>query len=123
MAILGQNIYIKSEGTIIAGTRSNELQADAELIEKSSPTSGRWREYLAGRNGMTITTNFLLLYSSSVLQLLQVGQTFTLQVQARGSQKALMTMQAILKTCKITATIGSLCQGSFQFQVTGEPMA
>ena len=54
MAILGNNILIYRNGTAIAGTVSNEIQSGAELIEISSPTSGQWKEYIAGRKNWSI---------------------------------------------------------------------
>lgn len=125
MALLGLNIYVcVQEGTastIIAGTRSNEIQTSVETIEISSPTSGQWREHITGRKEWSITTGFLCLVNSDVAKLLQVGQSFTIQLVGRdgNTTSTLLTGEATLKTCKITATIGNLVQGSFQFEGNG----
>lgn len=125
MALLGLNIYVcVQEGTastIIAGTRSNEIQTSVETIEISSPTSGQWREHITGRKEWSITTGFLCLVSSDMAKLLQVGQSFTIQLVNRdgNTTSILLSGEATLKTCKITATIGNLVQGSFQFEGNG----
>lgn len=125
MALLGLNIYVcVQEGTastIIAGTRSNEIQTSVETIEISSPTSGQWREYITGRKEWSITTGFLCLVNSDMAKLLQVGQSFTIQLVGRNGNttSVLLSGLATLKTCKITATIGNLVQGSFQFEGNG----
>ena len=54
-------------------------------------------------------------------KLLQVGQSFAIQLVGREgtSVSTLLTGTATLKTCRITATIGNLVQGSFQFDGNG----
>ena len=120
MAIKGNNILISMGGTVIAATHSNEIQSDAELIQISSPTTGTYKEFIAGIKGWSITVNFLILSNSTVQTLLNVGNTYTLAILGRGTPNTqLASGTAILKSCKITATKGNLCQGSFQFVGTG----
>lgn len=119
MAILGNNILIYRNGTAIAGTVSNEIQSGAELIEISSPTSGQWKEYIAGRKSWSINVSYLVLAYNGVRDLLNVGTTYTLKFRGRNSSDATGVQgTAILKSCKITATKGNLVQGSFTFQGT-----
>lgn len=128
MAILGNNIYIATVNdntpTIIAGTRSNEIQSGAELIEISGPNSGQWRQYITGRKEWSFTTNFLLLENIDVRKLLNIGNTFNIAIISRTPSGISTTIQltgtAILKTCKITSTIGNIANGSFQFVGNGE---
>lgn len=125
MALLGLNIFVTlcegTAATIIAGTRSNEIQTSVETIEISSPTSGQWREHITGRKDWGFTTGFLCLTNSDMAKLLQVGQSFAIQIVGREgtSVSTLLTGTATLKTCRITATIGNLVQGSFQFEGNG----
>ena len=120
MAILGNNILIYRNGTAIAGTVSNEIQSGAELIEISSPTSGQWKEYIAGRKNWSINVSYLVLAYNGVRDLLNVGTTYTLKFRGRNSSDATGVQgTAILKSCKITATKGNIVQGSFQFTGTG----
>lgn len=125
MALLGLNIYVclgeGSAAEIIAGTRSNEIQTTAETIEISSPTSGAWKEHITGRKEWGFTTGFLCLANADVQKLLQVGQSFTIQVVcAEGTATSiLLSGTATLTKCRVTATIGNLVQGSFQFEGNG----
>ena len=115
MAILGNNILIYRNGTAIAGTVSNEIQSGAEVIEISSPTSGQWKEFIAGRKSWSVNVSFLVLAVSDPTYLLLVGESYTLTFRSRATSTGGVTGTAILKTCKITATKGNLVQGSFQF--------
>ena len=116
MAINGNNILVYLGGTAIAGMRSHDIEANCEMIEVSSPTTGAWRKYIAGRKEWNIIVNYLVLASSDVRDLLTIGTTYTLKVKGRNDSDGYgVTGTAILKTCKITATRGNLVQGSFQF--------
>ena len=118
MALNGRNVLITMNGTVIAGTKSNEAQAEAELIERASATQGTWREYLTGRKGWDMTVNYLVLSASGVRDLLKVGNTYTLVFKERNSTG--VSGSATLKACRITATTGTLVQGTFQFVGNGQ---
>lgn len=117
----GNNIYIMCDGLIIAGTKSNEITSETELLEVSGPKSGRSREYTEGRAEWGFTTSFLVLSNEHVKDLLKKGTTYDIQVVARNgsSSTGLLQGKAILKNCKMTFTRGNLSQGSFQFVGNG----
>lgn len=121
MAINGNNIYIctvsGSTTTIIAGTKTNDIQTEAETIEISSPTSGQWRKYVTKRKEWSITVGFLLLQSSEVLNLLQVGNEFSIAIVTRVGTAVTTQLvgTAILKQAKHSYTRGKLAQGSWKF--------
>jgi predicted secreted protein len=120
MAINGNNILIYRDGTAIAGTASNEIQAGAELIEISSPTTGEWKQYITGRKSWSVNVSYLILANTGVRELLNVGTSYTIKIRGRNATDATGVVgTAILKSCKITATKGNLAQGSFQFVGTG----
>ena len=128
MAINGNNILVYKGGIAIAGTKSNEIQSGVDVIEISSANDGAWKKFIAGRKEWSVTTNFLILNyvpgqaittTNGINDLLYVGQTYTLKFQKRNGTSG-VTGTAILKTCKVTATRGNLCAGSFQFQGTGQ---
>jgi predicted secreted protein len=116
MAVNGNNIIVYSNGAAIAGTRSNEIETQCETIEVTAE-SGQWRKYIAGRKEWRVSVGFLVSSQASVLsQLLNIGTAYTLKVFERGYESSrYVTGTAILRTCKITATRGNLCQGSFEF--------
>ena len=120
MAKTGNYIIVYRNGTAIAGVKSNDIQADCDLIEVASSTSGKWKEYIAGRSDWSVNVSYLLLADSDMLELLNQGTTYTLKIGGRSATNAnTLTGQAILKVCKITATNGNLANGSFQFQGSG----
>lgn len=119
MAINGNNVLIYRNGTAIAGTITNEIQTGADLIEISSPTSGQWKEYIAGRKSWSVNVSYLILANNGVRNLLNVGNSYTLKIRGRNATDATGVVgTGILKSCKITATKGNLVQGSFTFQGT-----
>lgn len=125
----GRNLYvlIKENGTgvIIAGTRSNEFQTDVDLQEVSGPNTGTWKEHLPQREEWNVSTNFLVTSDESLLSLLKTRKYVTLSFVCRapgGTVTELLTGEAWVKSCKITATLGNLAQGSFQFIGNG-PLA
>jgi predicted secreted protein len=119
MAQLGNNILVYLNGTAIAGTKSNEIQTDCEMIEITNMTSAQWRQFIAGRKQWTVSTGFLVLAGADIKKLLNVGTTYTLRFRDRAGSN-IIEGQAILKTCKISATRGNLATGAFSFQGSGE---
>lgn len=115
----GYNIIIALGSTPIAGTKSNEMETECELIEVSSPISGQWRNFIAGRKDWGFTVGWLLSGVSNVTELLKVGNSYTIYVRKTGTTTSYLTGTAICKKCKITASIGNMAQGSFSFQGTG----
>ena len=118
MATNGNNVLIYVDGSLVAGTRSDEVQSGCETIEIANPSSGDWRQFIVGRKEWSISQSWLLPAASDLGRLLQVGTTVTIRILGRGAAKGL-TGQAIVKTCKITNTRGNISNGSFAFQGTG----
>ena len=121
MALNGNNIYIGivdgNSTTLIAGTKSNEIQTEAETIEISSPTSGQWRKYITKRKEWSFTVGFLLLQDTDVLNLLHVGNEFNIAIVTRSGSSTTTQLvgTAILKQAKHSYTRGKLAQGSWNF--------
>lgn len=115
----GNNIFISldSSAAPFAATKSNEIQTDCEKIEISSPTTGDWRQYIAGRKEWSFTVNWLVGNNSGVDQLLHVGDIYNIGIYKRVGNTNTKVLQgsALLKTCKINATRGNIASGSFQF--------
>ena len=118
MATNGNNVLIYVDGSLVAGTRSDEVQSGCETIEIANPSSGDWRQFIVGRKEWSISQSWLLPAASDLDRLLQVGTTVTIRILGRGAAKGL-TGTAIVKTCKITNTRGNISNGSFAFQGTG----
>ena len=118
MAINGNNILIYIDGTVVAGTRSNEVQSNRELIEVASPTSGEWRQFITGRKDWGFTIAWLMSSHSDIQQLLLNAGVVTVRIVGRGETLGL-TGSAIVQTCRMTFTRGNLAQGSLQLKGSG----
>ena len=122
MAVLeGDNLIIsKAEGSPIAASKSCEVNMQCDLKEVSSPASGQYRQYVAGRKTWMISCAFLVPVDATVKnRLMTVGNTYTLTLGVAGSGADRLTGQAICTECKITASTDALIQGSFSFQGSG----
>ena len=118
MAINGNNILIYIDGAAVAGTKSNEVQSNRELIEIASPTSGEWREFIAGRKDWGFSISWLVSSHQNIEQLLLSAGVVTVRIVGRGQSLGL-TGSAIVQTCKMTFTRGNLAQGSLQLKGSG----
>lgn len=118
MAINGNNILIYIDGAAVAGTKSNEVQSNRELIEIASPTSGEWREFIAGRKDWGFTISWLVSSHQNIEQLLLSAGVVTVRIVGRGQSLGL-TGKAIVQSCKMTFTRGNLAQGSLQLKGSG----
>ena len=123
----GNHILVYNNGSLIGASKSCDLQTDAETIEKSSPTSGQWREQVTKRKRWSVTVNYLLFYGSSLgvvgggtlADILQGGNSFYLTIGTRGGGSSSLSGYATLTSCRITATRGNLATGSFVFTGNG----
>ena len=114
-------IVILSQNSVaVASTciRSQDIQTQSDLIEVASASQQSWREYIAGRKGWSLTVNYLVLAAAQLSDLLLTGQVFGVTVKDVGNTTSL-TGTAIMATAKQTATVGNICQGTFQLQGTG----
>lgn len=118
MAINGNNILIYVNGAAVAGTKSNEVQTNRELIEIASPTSGEWRQFIEGRKDWGFTISWLVSSHSDIQQLLLNAGVVTVRIVGRGQETGL-TGSAIVQSCKMTFTRGNLAQGSLQLKGSG----
>ena len=124
----GNYIIIKRGGKMIAGTKSDVIQSEAGTIEKSSPTSGSWKEFVDDRKEWSFSTNYLMLSASGVSEtntesfglndLLCIGTAYTIVISDRDNNTSL-TGTAICTQCQVTARKGALVSGTFQFKGSG----
>jgi predicted secreted protein len=114
-------LVLSQGGTALASTaiKSQDIQTEADVLEKASSSQQSWREYIAGRKGWSVTLSYLVLTSEKILDLLKVGQTFSVTMKKADDNTNKVTGNAILKSVKQTASVGNLAQGSWQLQGTG----
>ena len=116
----GKDIFIYYNGAFFAAfnVRGDEVASQCEAVEISGPTTGQWRQYIAGRKGWQIATNYLVTSSAQISDLLKVGNIYTVTIRDRAAGTTL-TGSALCTECRITATVGTMANGSFQFVGTG----
>ena len=117
MALQGNDLLIlNSSGTaLIAGAKSCEIDVNCETIETSSPSNGAARTYIAGRTDWTVSVGYLV--TTPLSDLPNVGTSVSIRIKVRNG--SYLSGSAIFQTCRITATRGNLCQGTFQLRGTG----
>lgn len=112
-------VILTLNGSALASTyiRSDEIQTQADTIEKASSTQQQWKEFIAGRTEWSLNVNYLVLSRGQVADVLYASRTFGITFK-QGST-ILLTGTAIMTLCKQTYTLGSLCKGSFSLKGTG----
>lgn len=113
----GKDIYILLNGAVIAATRSDEIQTQCEAVEVSGPTTGQWRQFIAGQKQWGFTTNALVTTAANLAELLMVGVSYSITIV---SGNTALTGTALCTEAKLTATVGNLCQGGWSFIGSGE---
>jgi len=120
MAILhGRNLRIldNTDSAVVAGARSCEISVECSLEEISSPSSGSWRTFKAGRKNWQVSVGYLVTEGSVATELLRTGNSVTLRFQ--DGNNVTMTGSAIIERGVDTGIIGNLAQGSFVFRGNG----
>ena len=120
MVIHGRKIIVKAGGTAIAGAKSCELSIKGDQIEVASPTTGTWRDFIAGRKEWAVTCGHLIPASGTPLKsnaaMVNTVVTLTIETDMTGDT---LTGQAIVETWKASGTVGNLATGTFQFRGKG----
>lgn len=111
-------ITTAADGVLVALAQSCDISVDSEEIEVASPTNGEWRDYIAGRKSWAVTVGYLVTAGNVASDLLKTGTTVNLKVKD-GDTGTPLTGTAIVKTCKISGSVGNLSKGTFQFRGKG----
>ena len=120
MVIHGNKIIVKVGGTAIAGAKSCEISIKGDQIETASPTTGEWRDFIAGRKEWSVTCGHLIPASGTPLKsnAAMVNTVVTLIIETDMTGDTL-TGQAIVETWKASGAVGNLATGTFQFRGKG----
>ena len=75
MILHGRNLIIKAGGTAIAAAKSCTIEVQADEIETSSPLTGQWKTYIAGRKSWKVDVSGLVMVDKDILpaHLQQIG--------------------------------------------------
>ena len=127
MIIHGKDIIIMAGGTAIAAAKSCEIDVKTDLLEVSSPDTGKAHAFIPGRYTWTVTTSHLLIGETgdttpvrTFIRRAIVNNTVTLVIKDNDYTNDTLTGTAICNTARITATKGNLAQGSLAWQGSGE---
>ena len=91
MILHGRNLIIKNDGVAVAASKSCTIEVQADEIEVSSPLTGKWKTYIAGRKSWKVDVSGLVTWQRSNLGghlrsiLAWPGQTLTMQAELSGS--------------------------------------
>lgn len=128
MILHGRNLMIMQpftvQGTVsyqavVAEAKSCEIDVACDAIEISSPTSGQWREFLAGRKEWSVSLSHLVPAGTIPTDVSMIGTTVTLVLYERDSGLQL-SGSALVVAWRTVATVGNLCTGTFTFKGSGE---
>ena len=120
--IKGNDLIIsKAEGSAIAASKTCEINMNCELKEISSPSSGAFKSFIAGRKEWSVSLQYMVPAEGTTVmnRILSVGKTYTLTCKVRGSETDTLSGTAICTECKITASRGNMLTGNFSFKGTG----
>lgn len=122
--IQGNNLIISTVSgnttTPIAAAKSCNVSLNADTKEISSPTSGVYRHFIAGRKSWKVSVNYLVASNSTFIsKLKKVGDSFSISMGIRDNINDSATGTAILTESKITGTRGNLITGSWVFTGSG----
>jgi hypothetical protein len=131
VALLGKNLQILKPvsggySPIIAAARSCEINIDGDQLEVSSPNDGKWRNYIAGRNGWSISVGYLMSVGTFPTEAAMVNTTVTIVVSdgpastdvevpyvvGHDVTSAQAAIEAVGLTCNITYTTDSAAAGT-----------
>ena len=114
-------IILSQNNTPLASTyiRSQDVQTDADMLEKAAATQQKWKEFDCGRLSWQATVNYLVMTAPQIKDLLYTGQKFDVVVKKVGDDTNTVSGTALMKSVKQTATVGNICQGVFTLQGTG----
>jgi hypothetical protein len=124
---LGNKFIVLAGGVPIAASKAQEIRTTGERLKCSSPTSGEWETHVNKRKGWEVTASYLVTAGSalsisggsSIRDLLQVNNSFTLVFMDADGGSAGVTGTASLSEVRITANGGKLVQGHFKFTGNG----
>ena len=127
MAKNGKKIILLAGGVAVAATKTDDIKTSVETIPSSSPNVGPWKTHVKKRKEWKVTTSYLVTDTSALSvaggsglkDLLQIGNDFVLIIRDADGEDLGVTGTATLTQAHITASLGKLVQGNFEFEGNG----
>lgn len=119
----GKDLRLFVGGNVFASSTSCEYDVQAELYEVSHPSSGVWKGHKAGMKSWKVSCTRLVLNSDNFTDASSlIGSTVALSFIRRSAAEGEKYLggNAICSRARITATVGALVKGTFEFTGDGE---
>lgn len=115
-ALDGNNVY-----QTIAASNSCDIEVACDVKEISSPSSGVFRSFVAGRKSWTVRVNWMVYTTDTVKsKLTSVGSSFGLRMTVSGNASTdILSGSAILVQAQVQGSVGNILRGSWTFQGSG----
>lgn len=119
--ILGNNLLIYANGSVVAAAKTCRISTDAELIACASATDGDFRAFKVGKSSWQISVTSLVTNVRSWFETpdAAIRVSFVVRDEYGTLMGDRMTGKAIVTKADVSASVGSLMQGQFTFQGTG----
>lgn len=123
--IKGNDILIKQvvngQEQSIAASNSCDIELNCDMKPVSSPSSGEYMDYKAGRKTWVVRLNYLVPTTGiALLNQKNIGNKYYLRMYVRNNSSIdKLEGYAYLQQAHVTATRGNLLTGSWIFQGTG----
>lgn len=122
MLYQGNDLILKdsNNGTVLAASKSLELNINDETIEVGRTSGEMWRKFITGRKDWSVSVSTLVSAGQFKTSVGMIGKTYGVKfVAGISATTALLSGICICKQVKITDQKGSITKGSFVFQGTG----
>ena len=122
MLYQGNDLILKdiNNGTVLAASKSLELNINDETIEVGRISGEMWRKFITGRKDWSISVSTLVGSGQFSASAAMIGKTYGVKfVNGQSATSAMLSGTCICKQVKITEQKGSIAKGSFVFQGTG----
>ena len=122
MLFKGNDLILKdsNNGTVLAASKSLELNINGETIEVGRTSADMWRKFITGRKDWSISVSTLVGSGQFTASAAMIGKTYGVKfVNGQLATSAMLSGICICKQVKITEQKGSIAKGSFVFQGTG----
>lgn len=118
----GKDLRLFVGNNVFASSTSCEYDVQSELYEVSYPGSGLWKGHMAGIRSWKVSCTRLVLNSdnftdASSLIGTKVSLSFIRQGATEGEK--FLSGSAICSRARVTATVGALVKGTFEFTGDG----
>jgi len=121
----GVDVVVKADSVIYGGQMSTSLSLSADMIEVTSADSNKWKEYLAGEKGGTVSVELLydLTHTEGAAEAfddLSSGTMVTLYWGTETVDDINFSCDAKISSIELSASKNEAMTASLELQLSGE---